>query len=163
MGKVLIIGVLILASVFGGLINYMNRNTINLPGIVTTDLTLKEAGNVSNYAIHYAIQNAKIKKFTAPLPGDSLVIVSRFDNFSVMDGFIDSISYRYLPEHSLLRIQTYSRAQINNVMKSVTSEAGMKIPPPYLYGSVASWTMDEESWDGVSYDVEDTSDMKMMG
>ncbi len=43
-------------------------------------------------------------------------------------------------------------------MKSVKSEAGMKIPPPYLWGSVASWTMDEESWDGVSYDVEDTSD-----
>jgi hypothetical protein len=158
MGKVLIIGVIVLASIFGGLINYMNRNTRNLPAIVTTDLTYKEATNINSYAIHYAVQYAKRNKFTVPLPGDSLVIERRFDNFPITDGFIDSIFYRYIPEKNFMRIQTFSRAQINHVMKSVQSEAGMKIPPPYLMGSVANWAMDEESWDGVSYDVIDSSE-----
>ena len=158
MGKVLIIGVLTLASIFGGLISYMNRYTEELPDIITTDLTYKEATNINNFAIRYAAQFTKRKNLTIPDEGDSLVIEQRFADFPVFDGFIDSIKYRYIPEMNHLRIRTFARAKINNVFKDIQSESAIKLPPPYLNGSIASWNMDEESWDGVNYDVMDTSE-----
>ncbi|MCD4817983.1 MAG: LamG domain-containing protein [Candidatus Cloacimonetes bacterium] len=158
MGKVLIIGVLVIAVIFGILISNMNRHTRNLPDIITTDITYKEATNISNYAVQYAVQFTRKEFLTVPEIGDSLIINQRFDSFQVFDGYIDSIFYRYIPEKNLLQINTFVRATINDVSKEISSEAGVLIPPPYLYGSVASWRMDEESWDGVSYDVEDSSD-----
>ncbi|MCD4817984.1 MAG: LamG domain-containing protein [Candidatus Cloacimonetes bacterium] len=158
MGKVIIIGVIVLAIIFGILISNMNRHTKDLPDIITTDITYKEATNISNYAVQYAVQFTRKEFLTVPEIGDSLVINQRFDSFQIFEGYIDSIFYRYIPEKNLLRINTFVRANINDVYKEVKSEVGVLIPPPYFYGSVASWRMNEESWDGVSYDVEDSSD-----
>ena len=158
MGKLLIIGVLTLASIFGGIITYMNRHTEELPDIITTDLTNKEATNISNYAIRYATQFTERKNFTVPEEGDSIIFQQRFADFPVLDGFIDSISYRYIPEVNHLRIRTFSRARINDVLEEVHAEAAIRLPPPYLNGSIAAWSMDEESWDGINYDVLDSSE-----
>jgi len=156
-GKVLIIGVLVLAIIFGSLISNMNRHTDNLPDIITTDITYKEATNLSNFAIQYAVQYTQREKLTAPEESETLVIEHRFDTFQVFDGIIDSILYNYVHSKKLLQINTFVRANINDVTKEIRSEAGVLLPPPYLDGSVASWKMDEEEWDGVSYDVEDSS------
>ncbi|HNX01118.1 MAG TPA: LamG domain-containing protein [Candidatus Cloacimonadota bacterium] len=110
MGRVLVIGVIVIGVLFVVILISMNKETVKLPQIITNDLSSKETQNLSNYALRYAMQFASSQHFPEV---HSFNRVQRFNNFFYKYGYIDSIRYTYVPSADNFKVKAYTRTTYN--------------------------------------------------
>jgi hypothetical protein len=111
MGRLLLIGVIVIGILFVTLIMSMNKQAVKLPQVFTNDLSSKETQNLSNYAMRYALQFASSQHFPGTV---GFTRKQTFTNFFYKYGYIDSIRYSYMPAPANnYRVKAYIRTTLN--------------------------------------------------
>ncbi len=123
MGKLLLIGVLVIGVVISTAIVKSSAQAAQLPQIVITDVSAKETKNLSNYAARYALQFAESQHFPATR---GFTKKQTFNNFFYRFGYIDSIRYSYVASKQSFLIKAYTRTTISGKTATHVGMAGIK-------------------------------------
>lgn len=146
MGRILLIGVLVIGVLFITLVMSMNKQTVKLPQVFTNDLSSKETQNLSNYALRYALQFATTQHFPET---SNFTRVITFNNFFYKYGYIDSIRFNYVPSSSNFKVKAYTRTTFNGKDAAHVATAAIGgINAEGGTGNLAHW-----HWDGDLLDV----------
>lgn len=135
MGRSMLMYVLLMTSVFAGILISLNRNMIELPDVLVRNTLNKEAENVSDYALRNAIRNAGSVEFlNSYLEGnnfmDEIHFTQVFNNFKVGNCWIDSLRYSYINSQAQYKVKSYIRASLQGV--NVSRDAEMAFDYPFL-------------------------------
>ncbi len=145
MGKLLLIGVIVLGVVFSSAIMNSYKEANKLPQVALEEVSSKETRNLSDYAISYALQFAEAQHFPS---SHGFKKKQKFNNFSYRNGKIDSISYTYIPAKQNFQILTYTRTLINGKSTSHVAMAGIRgISNVGGKGNLAHWSFDNNFLD----------------
>ena len=112
MGRSVLILVVLMSTIFGGIVVSMQRRMQNFPEVMVRNLLKKEAESVSDYALRTGIRNAQSMGLQMPVEGVPLNVTQTFNNLRVGHCSIDSIRYRFINTTSQYRAQTAVRASM---------------------------------------------------
>lgn len=140
MGKLLLIGIVVIGVVCSTAILSSNAQTTKLPQVAVSEISTKETKNLSNYAVRYALQFAESQHFPAR---SGFTRKQTFNNFFYRNGYIDSIRYSYVTSKQAFQIKTYTRTTVNGKTASRCTMAGISgISSIGGKGNLAHWSYD---------------------
>jgi len=123
MGKSALIGVICFITIIANVMASLYVRSNKLPEILSEKVSENQANSISNYALKYAIKEVSegnIIFSTTPH-------LETYNNFSVQDGFIDSLRYIYDSDHNTLQIVSYVHTIISDKKSSHSSEVFLDV------------------------------------
>ena len=117
MGKLLLIIIFIVAVIFTIISVSLQQSSQNAPNIVASGLTKIQVKALCENALNYGIKRFKEKNLIYVQD----VAILRFTNFSVMNGYIDSIQFSYNKHTTYTTIDAYVSYQVNGTTNSKKS------------------------------------------
>jgi len=95
MGRAMLIVVILMCSIYAGIMTTMQRNILSLPNIISRNMINKQAESVSDYALRTAVRNSIAYGLMA---GESSLIQWKeiYNNFNIQNCKIDSIDYTFV-------------------------------------------------------------------
>ncbi|MFC1898055.1 hypothetical protein ACFLYJ_00625 [Candidatus Cloacimonadota bacterium] len=128
MGKLLLIMILVVAVIFTVISVSLRQNSENAPDKVATGLTKIQINSLCENALNYGIKRFKEKNLNYV---HDIAILS-FNNFSVNNGYIDSILFTFDKHTTYTTIEAYVSYQMNgttNIQKSSALVSGSSAEP----------------------------------
>jgi len=135
MGRAILMSVLLMTTIYATILVSLNRHISGVPGVLIRNQLLKEAENVSDFALRNAIRNAGSVEFLdSYLQGenfvDEIIFTQSFNNFRIGHCTIDSIRYSYTNSQAHYKVKTFIRASLQGV--NVSRDAEMAFNYPFL-------------------------------
>lgn len=158
MGRTMLIVVILMSTIFAGIIISLQRQMRRLPDHVVRNLLNKEAENVSDYALRTAMCNAVQIGLAFPTSGQ-LELTHTFNNFRIGHCTIDSIQYQFVESVSHYRAFTYITAAMQGVTVKYSAEMAFNFPLNEVAGTPNCFffEMDQPQFHGSNAYVEDSS------
>ena len=126
MGKVMLVVVLLIGTIYGGIMLHLQNKMLALPQLQVRQLIQKEAESVSDYALRMAVRNS----VQLGLLADAGAIIDTtvyFNNYQMGHCVIDSIKYTFNTGTSY-RARTYIRGSLQGVNISYPAEIAFEFP-----------------------------------
>ncbi|MCF7859004.1 MAG: hypothetical protein K9N07_06720 [Candidatus Cloacimonetes bacterium] len=134
MGKLLLIVVLVVSSIFVIIILSMQNKTEDVPELVTSNLVELQAKALSREALVYGMNKISTESITLN-PG---VNTQTFNNFDIMGGSIDSIQYIPNATTNDIEINSFATYRDNNETYRHKSTVVVKWVPTLAQGAIYS-------------------------
>ena len=159
MGRSMLIVVLLMSTIFGGIVIALQRQMRSLPDVMVRNLLLKEAESVSDYALRTGIRNAQSMGLQMPVEGVPLNFTQTFNNFRVGHCTIDSIRYSFINSTAQYRARTTVRASMQGYNITYPAEMAFNFPIVSIVGSPNCFyfEMDQPQFHGSNEWIRDTS------
>lgn len=134
MGRSILILVLLMTTLFTGIMVRLERKMLDLPDLVTENMIVKQAEGVSDYALRTAVRNSVSLGMQA---GPDLVWswTTVYNNFNVGDCVIDSIRYDFASSASRFRARTYVRGDLMGTQIAYPAEIAFSFPLIAIVGT----------------------------
>jgi len=135
MGRAVLLSVMLVTTIFATILISLNRNIGGVSQVLIRNQLLKEAENVSDFALRNAIRNAGSVEFLDTyLAGgfftDEKTFTQSFTNYRIGNCSIDSIRYSYVNSQANYKVRSFVRASLQGV--SVSKDAEMSFNYPFL-------------------------------
>lgn len=127
MGRSMLIVVLLMSTLYAGIMISLQRRMFSVPDIITRNMLMKQAEGVSDYALRTAVRNSVSLGMQAS-PDSVLHWETHYNNFNVFDCQIDSIKYAFVEDASRYRAQTYVTGQIMGRSTQYRAEIAFNFP-----------------------------------
>lgn len=165
MGRSMLIVVLLMSTIFGGIVIALQRQMRSLPDVMVRNLLLKEAESVSDYALRTSIRTATSMGLQMPVEGVVMNFTKTFNNFNIGHCTIDSIRYSFVNSTSQYRAQTTVRASMQGVNVVYPAEMAFNFPVTAIVGNPNCFyfEMDQPQFHGSNEWIRDTSGNEYTG
>lgn len=135
MGRMSVILIILITTIYAAILTSLNRHIAGVPEVLIHNQLMKEAENVSDFALRNAIRNAGSVEFLdSYLHGenfaDEISFTQTFNNFHVGNCVIDSLKYSYTNSQDHYKVKSYIRASLQGV--NVARDAEMSFNYPFL-------------------------------
>ncbi|MBN2461817.1 MAG: hypothetical protein JXB60_09440, partial [Candidatus Cloacimonetes bacterium] len=125
MGKITVLMVLLIAVLLPFILTSGYSRSQQLPEAIKEEIVHNEVRNLGNYALTYAIN--RISTYEVDInPG---VQTETFNNFNVLNGTINQITYDVTADQDTIRIQADITCQIDQNLVNHTSRAEVSYSP----------------------------------
>lgn len=130
MGKVMLVVVLLIGTIYGGIMLHLQNKMLALPQLQVRQLIQKEAESVSDYALRMAVRNS----VQLGLLADAGAIIDTtvyFNNYRMGHCVIDSIKYTFNTGTSY-RARSYIHGSLQGINISYPAEIAFEFPSSAL-------------------------------
>jgi hypothetical protein len=134
MGRSVLILVLLMTTIYVGIMISLQRKMLDLPDIITQNMLLKQAESVSDYALRTAVRNSVPLGMQAS-PEVVWTWVTRYNNFNIQNCVIDSIRYDFAYDSSRYRARTYVRGNLMGNHVDYNAEIAFEFPLINIVGN----------------------------
>ncbi|HOA29687.1 MAG TPA: hypothetical protein PKL34_06590, partial [Candidatus Cloacimonadota bacterium] len=134
MGRSMLIVVVLMSTLYAGIMITLQRHMFSVPDIITRNMLMKQAEGVSDYALRTAVRNSVSLGMQAS-PDSVLHWKTVYNNFNVFNSRIDSIAYNFVESSSRYRAQVYVSGRIMGRTTQYRSEIAFNFPLIEAVGS----------------------------
>jgi len=127
MGRSVLITVLLMSTLYAGIMMSLQNKLFELPDIVTRNMLNKQAESVSDYALRTAVRNSVALGMQAS-PDSVLRWNEHYANFNVQQCRIDSIKYTFIDTASSYRAQTWVSGRLGGQTTQYRAEIAFNFP-----------------------------------
>lgn len=131
MGKAVLIAVVLLTSLYSGILLNVQKNLYHLPEIMAQNFLQKEAENLSDFALRSAVQDVASIIVTIPTTGSAYVNRS-YSNWRLNHCEIDSIKWRFVESKSQYQAKTYISGDLQGIHINYDAEIAFSFPTSAL-------------------------------
>ncbi len=163
MGRSMIVVVILMGTIYAGIMLTMQNRLMNLPEVFVRQLLSKEAESVSDYALRTAVRNS-VQLGIQAQAGTLLQLTQVFNNFQVGHCIIDSIQYSFVETANHYRAKSYVRGTLQDQDIVYPAEIAFNFPISQIVGLPECFylEMDQPQFNPSFNEVEDSSPMKIM-
>lgn len=134
MGRVLLILVVLVSTIYAGITLTSQKKMLSLPYITARNMIVKEAESVSDYALRTAVRNSVSLGLQAQV-GSVMKLTSHYDDFQVGHCKIDSIQYTFVESGNHYRAISFVSAAMQGIEINYPAEIAFNFPLSQLVGS----------------------------
>lgn len=159
MGRVMVVVVVLMGTIYAGIMLSMQNRLLSLPEVMVRQLLSKEAESVSDYALRTAVRNSVQLGLQAEA-GNLLKLTQNFNNFQVGNCIIDSIQYTFVEAANHYRALSYVRGNLQGEELQYPAEIAFNFPLSQIVGLPDCFylEMDQPQFNPAFNVVEDSSD-----
>ena len=170
MGRSILILVLLMTTLYMGVMISLQRKMMDLPDIIADNLIMKQAESVSDYALRTAVRNSVSLGMQAS-PDYVWYWTEHYNNFNVQNCVIDSIKYDFAYSSSRYRARTYVRGFLQGREVPYTAEIAFNFPLIQAVGTPNCFYLEcdqpqfnpSENWNQVWDSTENHNDGLFLG
>ncbi len=139
MGRGMLIFVILMTTVFAGVLINLNNRLSEFPTVLVRNTLMREAENVSDYALRNAIRNANSSAFlNYHLGGTTFSSDAHhtqvFTDYKVGHCTIDSLKYSFYNDKDHYEVKSYIRGEMQGIRVNRTAEMAFNYPLQGLTG-----------------------------
>lgn len=127
MGRAMLFAVLLMSTLFAGIMTSLQRKMTDVPDLVVRNLLTKEVESVCDYALRNAMRNAGSMQGLQELEGQKTFLWT-FNNYHVGNCIIDSTRYTFVGSTNHYKVQTYVRGTMQGQTVSHDAEMAFNYP-----------------------------------
>lgn len=127
MGRSMLIVVVLMSTLYAGIMITLQRHMFSVPDIISQNMLMKQAESVSDYALRTAVRNSVSLGMQAS-PDSVLHWKTVYNNFNVFGSRIDSIAYNFVESASRYRAQTYVTGRVAGRTTQYRAEIAFNFP-----------------------------------
>ena len=124
----MVIFVILMTTIFAGVLINLNRNLSDMPTVIVRNTLMREAENVSDFALRNGIRNANSVAFLNYNFSLQDTIVWPFVNYKVGNCTIDSLKYSYFNGKTNYMVRSYVTGEMQGIKVSRSAELAFKYP-----------------------------------
>ncbi len=134
MGRSILLLVLLMSTLYAGIMISIQHKMLDLPDIISQNMLLKQIEGVSDYALRTAVRNSVALGMQAS-PDSVWYWTEHYNNFNIQDCVIDSIKYDFAYSASRYRARTYVRGNLMGHQSSYNAEIAFNFPLIAIVGT----------------------------
>ncbi len=134
MGRALMVVVILMSTIFAGIVISMQRHLLKVPETITSNLIRREAENISDYALRKAVARASFLGASVN-PGWVTNVTEHYTNFRVGNTFVDSIRFRFHSGNQNFRAFTHVRTVKQGITYPYRAEIAFNFPMAEIVGT----------------------------
>lgn len=134
MGKSILILVLLMTTIYTGIMIRLGQRMLDLPDLVTENMIVKQAEGVSDYALRTAVRNSVSLGMQAG-PDEVWYWTTRYNNFNVGNCVIDSICYEFASSADRYLARSYVRGDLMGKHIDYPAEIAFEFPLIEIVGT----------------------------
>ncbi len=133
MGRSMLIVVVLMGTLYAGIMTSMQRNLLSLPNIISRNMLQKQAESVSDYALRTAVRNSVILGMMAS-PDSVTQWAQNYNNFNIQNCHIDSIRYQFVEDENHYRAITWVSGNLLGRTTNYRAEIAFNFPLSAIIG-----------------------------
>ncbi len=134
MGKAMLIVVLLIGTIYAGIMLHLQNKMLSLPMVKVQQLLDKEAESVSDFALRTAVKNSVSLGIQAQA-GTITKLTQRFNNYRIGNCVLDSIQYVFTGTGTKYRALTYIRGSLQGMNICYPAEIAFSFPLINIIGT----------------------------
>jgi hypothetical protein len=133
MGRAMLIFVILMTTIFAGVLINLNNKLSEMPTVLVRNTLMREAENVSDFALRNAIRNANSAAFlnyhlgTPPFT-DDVHHTQVFTDYKVGNCIIDSLQYSFYNDEDHYEVGSYVRGELQGIKVGRSAEMAFDYP-----------------------------------
>lgn len=133
MGRIMLVVVILMGTIYAGIMTTMQRRLLSLPNIISRNMLQRQAESVSDYALRTAVRNSVILGMMAG-PGEVTLWLQDYNNFNIQNCRIDSIRYQFVESASHYRAKSYVSGDLMGQHINYKAEIAFNFPLSAIIG-----------------------------
>ncbi|MCB5252192.1 MAG: LamG domain-containing protein [Candidatus Cloacimonetes bacterium] len=133
MGRAMLIFVILMTTIFAGVLINLNNKLSEMPTVLVRNTLMREAENVSDFALRNAIRNANSAAFlnyhlgTPPFT-DDVHHTQVFTDYKVGNCIIDSLQYSFYNDEDHYEVGSYVRGELQGIKVGRSAKMAFDYP-----------------------------------
>lgn len=124
----MLIFVILMTTIFAGVLVNLNRRLVDTPTVLVRNTLMREAENVSDFALRNGVRNANSVAFLDYNFTKQDTIVWPFVNYKVGNCTIDSLKYTYFNGKTNYMVKSYITGEMQGIKVNRSAELAFRYP-----------------------------------